>query len=483
MGDAQSARSERERFQAPFDVLIADGHRRFDAVDTALDEIAPQYRGRSEDRSYKQFIEALRLANGASRRRLAHIRDDFERTPEQAYSSAKSLIESFPAKQEKLVAALRSSRSEALEVFAQPFTRLAKALLSNVEVLFFGWALEAFELRIYDIDYAKEPSGSASSLRREFGNDIQFLQFLHPILRQPSLFQHAVFGHELGHPAIRMTPPEHLVAVLGSTATYPTFANVALDAARSAFGGEFDTGQNQRISRWFDEILCDMIGMRLFGPAFAVAYVEVTLINRFFEREEKHDFSRYPPAPLRYDFLKTELANYRFGTYEAGVRPILDRLMSGGYIGRRNAEDEIRGSTTVIAHAVDLFSEHCIPVLLKDQVLEPASLREEIEWIWPLMDMDIPPAEMLTVAQLDLPDDKSRLSEWSREFDWRSILNGVLLWLLDHEKMLGSANDRAKARGRAVRMATGAIEMAEFQRRARKLRSQFGPMEAEGPAS
>lgn len=464
--------------EASFDILLADGERRLKAVDAALDEVASRYRGRSEDRSYKQFIEALRLANNAARARLASIRDNPGSSPEASYGSLHSLLGPFPAKHEKLVRALQVDRAEELEVFAQPFTRLAKSLLPNVEVLFFSWAREAHEITIYDTERAKDLTpGAAVSLRREFGEDIQFLQLWHPTLREPALFQHAVFGHELGHPAIRQPPPEEVRRTLGRPAKELTYASIAIDTALEEAALEevdFSADNKTKLLRWFDEIACDQIGMRLFGPAFAIAYVETTSVNRHFEQVRPEDFTHYPPPRLRFFFLRRELGKYSLGSREQRLRPILDRLVSAP-LQPGDAEKEVPGSTTVLKRAVELFSEHCIPDLLRREILDPDQLREELEGIWAALDMDIPPAERILVADSKLPEDEKELSTWSVEYDWRSILNGVALWLLDWIEG-AEPPERAKARETAVRVATGAIEMAEFQRRARILRAEFRVM-------
>lgn len=459
-----------DHFRRPFENLLADGRRRLHQVDEALSEIDQQYRDRSEERPYRQFLTALRLANQAATQALATATNQFEETPAAAYERARSLMQMIAPKHEKQVEALRSSRAEALEIFSQPFTRLVKKLLPNAEPLFFGWKIEGYQLRVYDSGRAAEfTAGAAVSNEREFGEDFQFLQFWHPVLRQSDLFQHAVFGHELGHPAIRQQPPPEVVAALGARES-PNFANVAVDYARRRCGEqglEHDDEARQRLAQWFDEIACDVVGMRLMGPAFALAFAEVTSVNWDLERGEHKDANRYPPSQMRLRYLREELQ--RFGLpspIEYRLRPRLLNVIAST-VSDEDPAGQIQGAGAWMDIAVGAFRRHCIGPLLKGWELKPEDLRNRYREISALIADGIPPAERRLVADAPLPPDENELSDWSREHDWRLILNVTRIGLLDPE------NGWDLDRPRACKMATGAIEMAEFQRRARKLRTQY----------
>jgi hypothetical protein len=488
---AQSNQSQ--RLKAPFAALVRDGRRRTDLVDQALDEIALKYRGRSEDRSYRQLIEALRLVNQAARSRLERAEAGFARGPVEAYDNVGPFLAGFADSHERQVGALEPARHEALEVFAQPFTRMAKALLTNVEVLFFGWALESYELRVYDRERASDfEPGGAVSLGREFGEDFQFLQFWHPRARQPDLFQHAVFGHELGHPVIRLRPPDSVLSTLKSTTSTPTYANVAVEAANAARRGrgesDFTAYDSQRLARWLDELASDTIAMRLLGPAFAVAFVEVTAVNRDLERGDEAGLEvskRYPPSKMRISVLARELKRFAFDpTVEIQLRPLLDSTIASTLTGT-DPERELAGSTAWMDDALSAFTKYCIPAMLGELELDPYLLSNQLEDMWGLLTDGIPPTERITVTTAELPTNPKLLSPWSEPYDWRVVLNGVSLWLLvqvakvDRQTGLSDAERllaRARSRGHATRLATGAIEVGEFHRRAHRLRDQYGHM-------
>jgi hypothetical protein len=470
-GGAGSAGAlSKEQLRQPFLNLVADGHRRVKEIDAALDLIDRRYRGRSEERSYRQFLIALRLANQAARKVLTDSERRFEVTPEASFDKVRTLMKRLASEHEKQVEALRSTRAEALEIFSQPFTRLVKKLLPNAEVLFFGWKLERYEIRVYDAKSAGQFDGGAEAYTsREFGDDFRFLQFFHPVLRQSDLFQHPVFGHELAHPAIRQPAPEEVVEVLETATPAPDYAAVAADFAHRQVTKEgvvHDKEDRQRLEDWFMEIACDIVGMRLFGPAFALAFTEVTSVNMDLERKSGGK-DHYPPTRMRLDYQRQEIERFSFpDPWEEWLPKVLSQAIAS----KPPVNDpdlEIASASKWMEVAVEVFRSHCVPRLVKDQPLEPAELSARYAEISALIAAGIPPAERLLVAEPPMPASPNVLAQWSEEYDWRLILNVARLGLLDPE------NDEGLGRASTCRLATGAIEMAEFQRRARKLREQY----------
>lgn len=454
----------------PFENLLADGRRRLGQVEEALREIDLKYRGRSEQRSYRQFLTALRLANEAATQALADAESDFEVTPRPAYDKAWSLMKGMSEKHEKQVEALRAARAEPLEVFSQPFTRLAKRLVPNSEVLFFGWKLEGYELRVFHEGFASKFTPAAGvSTRREFGSEFQFLQFWHPVLRQTDLFQHAAFGHELAHAVILRPPPEEVLAALQvEPSASASYATVAVDYAhREAPAAGADTDEKKkRLAQWFDEIACDIVGMRLLGPAFGLAFAEVTSVNWDLERKDLPDRKRYPPTKLRLRYLREEIGRFTFPpSRDQQLRQALEQAIASEV--DEGDPEEIEGATDWMKAAVGAFRNRCVVPLLQGQELRQEELEANYLDISCLIADGVPPAERLMVTD-DPPPGEEGPGPWSREYDWRLILNVSRIGLLDRE---GEGWDLE--RPHACQMATGAIEMAEFQRRARKLREQY----------
>jgi hypothetical protein len=471
---ASAPKDDQDRYRVPFQTLLADARRRCDHIETLLQALENRYREKSEDRSYREFSHAVLLANHGARTRLDRDEEKFEQAPAAAFDSAKSLVESFPDSHERPASALLSRRAEALEVFALPFTRLTKSLLANAEVLFFGWPLDRYELRTYDLDFVRAfDSNAAANIEREYRGDIQFMQFLHPVTRQPDLFQHAVFGHELGHAAIRRTPPSDVLEALGVEIETPTYVNVAVAKAGA---NRFSPLEQKTLSAWFDELACDVFGMRTLGPAYAAAFVEVTSVNRDLERREVvGSTDNYPPERLRLKVLMNELERYDFGVRADDLSSVLKSLASSA-LGTTEADDEIKGSIEWLDEALDAFRDVSLPSLLGDHILNPSDFRDDLVAVWGLAEAEVPPAEKLLIGEIE-PVQNGELAAWSREYDWRAVLNGVFMWHLAHASSAKfNPREIAAHRAEAIRLATGAIEMAEFHRRARKLRDQYEPM-------
>jgi hypothetical protein len=459
-------------YSTAFQVLATDAYRRCDGVDAALEEILAELRGRPEDRSYRQFAEALRQANTGARALLEELCQAFDRVPEETYDRVLGLMGVFADHHERHVNYLRGARAEPLEVFSQPFTRTAKQLVPNAEVLFFGWSLDRYHVRTYGLTSANKLDGRVSeNLERSFGQDIAFLQFLHPAMRQRDLFQHAVFAHELGHPAIRRRPSDHLLGRLGGDQKQPNFANVAVaQAGKTGFSAE----HLERLSEWFYELACDVFAVRFIGPAFALAFVEATSANRYLERTGEQGNAEYPPIGLRLKVLGAEIDQFDWGERAAEIGPILGRITNSS-ISSRDPEKEIPGSVEWIEQALRVFREDSIPDLLGKLELDRACFRQEVSEVWDLTAQEVPPAEKLLIGIDELPADG--LGAWSKEFDWRAIINGVLFWHLARVEAEDPDDaTRIRWRNEAISLATGAIEMAEFQRRAGVLREQYRPM-------
>lgn len=95
---------------------------------------------------------------------------------------------------------------------------------------------------------------------------------------------HAIFGHELGHPAARTDDSGRIaqtvleaceVGALQSAKTARDWLTrndaPAVVKAEQRRQGEY-TPSNEELKDWRTEIFCDLFGLHLFGPAFAVAH-------------------------------------------------------------------------------------------------------------------------------------------------------------------------------------------------------------------
>lgn len=487
----------------PFAILLGDIERRLDRIDRSLHEIGRQYRGRSEDRSSRAFVEALQLAAQGmgelvrSRERnflRAHLSADPDDLRAAVYEDLGGQALSIEREIEYYLPSLRVERPKELDVFIVPLMHLAKRIVPNVELLFLAWSSDGYETEPYDAEALERVDPSlAANLRRVFGEDVKFVKLWHPATRERDIFHHPVFAHELAHTAIlEAVPAEKLEPDdrPGHGDVPPTFSTVASDGVKLPPGlhRDSDNDDYRRLLSWFVEVACDIVAMRTVGPAYAVAFADVTSHNRTLER--KHSSGQHPPAAIRFRFLREELAAFGFGEGSGGFGDLLRRYTTA-YPSTVGEKDRIPGAENWLEDTVDRF-RHYLPLLLGDQEFEPKTLHSDLDLVVDLASQGVPPAERIVAVDSRRRDSARGDGEWSEPLDWRSILNGTLLWhLREHgvpaveplpdeatarQAALRRRRQRAEHRKHAAQLAAGGIELSEFHGRAQRLNAQLGGM-------
>jgi hypothetical protein len=121
-----------------------------------------------------------------------------------------------------------------------------------------------------------------------------------------SLLLHALFAHELAHPAIE----EHqlLDTVLGSHLADTQFQQDFEDAAQDFTSSTKIPIAASRIelrksvNAWTTELLCDALATEYLGPSFLLAFGAVVLTTSWNEPQKKH-----PPTTLRVEQMLVQL--------------------------------------------------------------------------------------------------------------------------------------------------------------------------------
>lgn len=131
---------------------------------------------------------------------------------------------------------------------------------------------------------------------------------------------HAIFGHELSHTAINAEGPGlgMKTSVLpnarrghlqdSTQATRWLRRDDAPEKVKAVMAAEstFEITE-QSLVNWRQEIICDLFGLRLFGPAFAAAHR--TIIEALCPRDDFFDLdsTTHPPYPIRQRVLATAI--------------------------------------------------------------------------------------------------------------------------------------------------------------------------------
>ena len=124
--------------------------------------------------------------------------------------------------------------------------------------------------------------------------------------------------------------------------------------------------------------------------------------------------------------------------------------------------------------------------LLGDAEYKVATLSEDLGIVHDLAERRIPPAERI-LASYPVEEGEGDADEWSRPIDWRSVINGVLIWNSGQGRVPeGARNHRADQeedesdpelqRQLASDLAVGGVELAEFHARSAYLRQHYKHM-------
>ena len=460
--------------QAAFWILVQDAERRFDAAERRLEELDRSLSDRLEERSHRTFVELLSLLTANARLQVTERaglfeRNDDERLRRSFYKFVRNLAEQFGEKVESPLRLLESGRSEMIELFAGPMSRLAKQVVPDAEVVFLPstrslYVIEPFTAR----DASKLLDDGGATMRRELGRT-QILQLRYPAARSDELFQHAVFAHELGHAALLQPLP----AAPGETADEARMWETEAAGQLPSNAAEVRSGGAPALRNWFTELACDVLAMRLIGPVFAVAFAEVTAVHR---KSEADGIRGSHPAPaLRFAVLREELERF-CALLPDDVAASL-RAYAEVHEGTHGGEPPSAEAEAWLREALARLRAS-LPELLGPGEAEyrPETLASDLPTVREAIARSAYPAER--IVALEAPSAR----EWSIPLDWRSILNGALL---DHLARAAAPSadglaDGRRARSDATRFAAGGIELSELHRRSAGLIAQAAPFNRPG---
>lgn len=156
---------------------------------------------------------------------------------------------------------------------------------------------------------------------------------------------HVIFGHELAHTAINAEGPGALMktSVLPLAGYGPLQDGIQASAwlrrddappsVRAMAEKPGFTFQEQWLVNWRQEIICDLFGLMLFGPAFAAAHR--TIIEALCPRPDAFDLesTTHPPYPIRQKILAAATRDRGWDapitTEEDGVAHAAERSLLG----------------------------------------------------------------------------------------------------------------------------------------------------------
>ena len=387
-------------------------------------------------------------------------------------------VDEFEEQFRRWIDLLAAPQGRGFDSLAEPFRRLAKSIPTEED---FELVFRPVPERTYGIwfDVVDSVARIAQVLDRNVADTLDAMPRLwaieYPLFEEDDTFQHSCIAHELGHIAYDALPPGQLAR---------NGERIFIEATEEV--GEVDADPTLALN-WFTELACDLLAIRMLGPAFAVALTEWTLTqNVWFHEEDSAGFYTHPPMPWRLDLLRDEVSRYMEGS-EHSDDPVW-----------RAAGAALERWTSVIPE-VSVPDVPELPLIqsalrrLRDQadeILGPASYQPavfavDLPAVCSKLTDDMAPAEAVYDRDRERPADSSA---WSEPIDWRSILNGGYIYYLErlHREhpgperppiLLRPSRDRDNRRLADCTHIQGSIELSELHRQMTELKDQLSALE------
>lgn len=481
-----------------------------------LTELRYAYRDRDDLPGLKVLVEAmLVLASEAERTVVQRGRALWEDLQQEGANAAEA-HEAFRDRVGGLMNSIESAIPSPFQVAQQPHGREIEALVGPLaretarmvnhdgpsarELIFEPAADYGFQLSLLD-ELTPLAKNFSAALRTVLDGLPQLTVIAYPSQLEAETLLHAVLAHEIAHIALHRRGP------LGE----PPRAQDAFDVARREHrdtlrerlveGAEEKEPDEEEIDRqvrtvlrrlrkWFEELACDALAVRLVGPAYVFALVGLDVASNRWKQlgamagEESHPglawrLRRLIPLARAYTDQGMD------GPAWTALREALDSL-------QRDIPDEHDELTDIERELIEAAVGQLDTAALIE-ILDPAGydigvLANDLDVVWDKLEHDIPPAER--IAARNHPDDSSppspdtvSLEDWSEPIDWRSIFNGCWAWWLAGRPVegVGDGTHRLAPIDPAVRdqwiafnaFVRGTIELGDLHERLQSVRDRL----------
>ena len=298
----------------------------------------------------------------------------------------------------------------------------------------------------------------------------------YPANEEADSFSHLLLGHELAHLALRKDGRGDRIA--GQAFRQVLERNKALNVppARQEM-------LPVRSQRWFNELACDRLGLRMIGPAFYFALYEYATLREWeylpSEADGRgSDYNQYPALAWRLTELGKLAERYLpqastktspwpriravFGELKEAIPPwddpdtLVEREIVAAALqelGEKECELLPPAGTTRAVAAVDAKLKGLVA---QDSCYSEQRFREDMPLVWKKLDKHMLPAERIVSRDRRGRRRTARWQKgetWSVPVDWRSIINGGYLhwWAHKPEHKRDSRANSYAARLNSVR--------------------------------
>lgn len=273
---------------------------------------------------------------------------------------------------------------------------------------------------------------------------------------------------------------------------------------RAGAQGSGTDRHSERLKSWMDELACDLLAVRMMGPAYFFALVEFAQVSGQTDHvPDTPGYDTHPSVVWRLQRVRTQAEHYldRDRDSEAmhNVVRVFDEFSLYVDFQERFAlsvTEHERADRERVLRGVEFIDEHANELLGNARYTKRRFVRD-LDLVWRKLSTGIAPVERIrgrpmSEGELELPlegvEDLPPMSEgeppeppepmagnWSRPLDWRSILNGCYAFHLSaaSARLEGEEGVTPARRQADSQMCRGAIELAEYLRRMLTLHEQF----------
>ena len=388
--------------------------------------------------------------------------------------------------------------------FVQPYIRLARKVTDDVATELIFESGEGFGYSVWS-NVFQDIQAAVDLLAPDLSQSVAALPPLalvsYPSRADAESFIHAVVAHEVAHLA--------LAKKLDGEALSPADAAFEEAVPGLQIDGNLEARQRvvERLRDWLDELLSDVLAVRMIGPSFLLALTEYLVpthepntIGASGLTDDDDETESHPPPAWRVGRLVAEAEAYWSTAADPALhdaRAVLDAVTAlvPNYVpDSKEAERDhafLEGVLSRLGGKLD--------AIVGGARYPRGRFQRDLPLVWDKLDQNIAPAERVR-GRLDsrgraedevprAPDDPDEAprTTWSEPLDWRSILNGGYLYYLHHALKtappVDSDDERRRSRAYSSGLIRGSIELSELHRAMIGLSEQFDVLNApEEPA-
>ncbi|HEX2097262.1 MAG TPA: hypothetical protein VHF50_07840 [Solirubrobacterales bacterium] len=478
-----------------------------------MEQRVRRYREHYEDRDdltgVQLLLEALATAIKEAQVRVV---DELRKVGEQGYEPAQttSIVQSMTRAIERSVGtgleAISREPGRDFEQLIGPIVGLVREMEPEIEIIFrpsgqvrYSLGKSILQRLINNLEGRRNP------LAKRLSAFPTLVELRYPMAEEGNVLQHLVLMHELAHLRLRRSDGEGpSLAEEHHEKAFEQWRRAKLKSVNATAGGDETSPDPQVVdevaeevadahlltSNWFTELACDLLALRLAGPAYFLALREHAALRPWFYAEGSAPQRTHPHLAWRLSLVSEEVGRLlpvRDGSDRRNeMWEVLEDFRAGVPDWRpRVPVHHVR----IVTRALGTLAKK-IDAVLGDSAFRVEKLDKDLDVVWGKLDTGIPPAEAIGGRTGAERGDGTwvRGRDWSSPIDWRSIINvAYFKWHADLRKresppkLLAGWSARSRERNALCAQLRGSLELADLLVRAQALReelSAFG-MEAE----